>query len=304
MMSLKSDLRADLLLLTTAFIWGFSFVFQSTGMDHVGPFTFVFGRFVIATIAIVPIWYIMEKPQKVFVFQPMDIKAFQLGTIMAVGMLVQQSGLLYTTVARAGFLTGIYIIFVPLIGLFMGSRTEWPTWIGVFLSLVGLYFLGQIQTDEFLIGDGLMLLSSVLWALHVIYTGKVANKISVFRLMFLQFAIAALLSWLAMLIFETWDWQAVKGAAVSLLFVGVLASGIGFSLQVVSMRTAPASHAALILSFEAVFAAIGGWWLLDEYLTTPELIGCGLIFSGGLISQLKVFLKASGEAIEHPRGVN
>ena len=303
-MSLKSDLRADLLLLTTAFIWGFAFVFQSTGMDHVGPFTFVFGRFVIATIAIVPIWYIMEKPKKVFVFQPTDIKAFQLGIIMAVGMLVQQSGLMYTTVARAGFLTGVYIIFVPLIGLFMGSRTEWPTWIGVFLSLVGLYFLGRIQTDQFLIGDGLILLSSVLWALHVIYTGKIANQISVFRLMFLQFAVAAMLSWLVRLFFETWDWHAVKGAALSLLFVGVLASGIGFSLQVVSMRTAPASHTALILSFEAVFAAIGGWWLLDKYLTTPELIGCALILSGGLISQLKVLLKVSGDAIEHPRGVN
>ncbi len=186
----------------------------------------------------------------------------------------------------------------------MGSRTEWATWIGVFLSLSGLYFFGQIQTDQFLIGGGLILLSSVLWALHVIYTGKIANQISVFRLMFLQFAVAAMLSWLVMLIFETWDWQAVKGAALSLLFVGVLAAGIGFSLQVVSMRTAPASHTALILSFEGVFAAIGGWWLLDEYLTTPELIGCPLILSGGLIYQLKVLLKVSGDAIEHPRGVN
>jgi drug/metabolite transporter (DMT)-like permease len=303
-MSLKSDLRADILLLTTAFIWGFAFVFQSTGMEHIGPFTFVFGRFVIATIAIVPIWYFMEKPKKIWVSHPMDIKAVQLGIIMAVGMLVQQSGLLYTTVARAGFLTGVYIIFVPLIGLFIGSRTDWPTWIGVALSLVGLYFLGQIQTDQFLIGDGLILISSVLWAVHVIYTGKVANKTSVFRLMFLQFAVATVLSGFVMLIFENWDWQAVKDAAVSLLFVGVLSSGIGFSLQVVSMRTAPPSHTALILSFEAVFAAIGGWWLLDEYLTTPELIGCGLILSGGLVSQLKVLLKASGDVIEHPRGVN
>ena len=109
-----------------------------------------------------------------------------------------------------------------------------------------------------------------------------------------------MLSWLVMLIFETWDWYTVKGAALSLLFVGVLASGIGFSLQVVSMRTAPASHTALILSFEAVFAAIGGWWLLNEYLTTIELIGCGLILVGGLVSQLKIFLKFSGDAIEHP----
>ena len=298
-MSLKADLRADLLLLVTAFIWGFAFVFQSTAMDHVGPITFVFGRFVIAAVAILPIWHLMEKPKKVFVYQAVDKKALQLGVIMAVGMLLQQAGLLYTTVARA-FLTGVYIIFVPIIGLLMGSKTEWQTWLGVMFALFGLYFLAQIEAANFLLGDGLILISSVVWALHVIYTGKVANQISVFRLIFLQFAIAAVISGVAMVIFEVWDWQAVKAAAVSLLFVGVLSSGVGFSLQVIGMRTAPASHTALILSFEAVFAAIGGWWLLNEYLTTTELIGCGLILVGGLVSQLKTFLKSSGDAIEHP----
>ena len=296
-MSFKTDLRADLLLLLTAFIWGFAFVFQSTGMDHVGPITFVFGRFVIAAVAILPIWYLIEKPKKVFVYQAVDKKAIQLGVIMAIGMLLQQAGLVYTTVARAGFLTGVYIIFVPVIGLLMGSRTEWPTWLGVTFALFGLYFLAQIEAAQFLVGDALILISSVVWALHVIYTGKVANQISVFRLMFLQFAIAAIISGVAMVIFEVWDWESVKAATVSLLFVGVLSSGVGFSLQVIGMRTAPASHTALILSFEAVFAAIGGWWLLNEYLTTTELIGCGLILAGGLVSQLKIFLKFPKDAM-------
>ena len=299
-MSFKTDLRADLLLLLTAFIWGFAFVFQSTGMDHVGPITFVFGRFVIAAVAILPIWYLIEKPKKVFVYQAIDKKAIQLGVIMAIGMLLQQAGLVYTTVARAGFLTGVYIIFVPVIGLLMGSKTEWPTWLGVMFALFGLYFLAQIEAAQFLVGDGLILISSVVWALHVIYTGKVANQISVFRLMFLQFAIAAVISGVAMVIFEAWDWASVKAATVSLLFVGVLSSGVGFSLQVIGMRTAPASHTALILSFEAVFAAIGGWWLLNEYLTAKELIGCGLILAGGLVSQLKIFLKSPKDAIQRP----
>ena len=299
-MSFKTDLRADLLLLLTAFIWGFAFVFQSTGMDHVGPITFVFGRFVIAAVAILPIWYLIEKPKKVFVYQAVDKKAIQLGVIMAIGMLLQQAGLVYTTVARAGFLTGVYIIFVPVIGLLMGSKTEWPTWLGVMFALFGLYFLAQIEAAQFLVGDGLILISSVVWALHVIYTGKVANQISVFRLMFLQFAIAAVISGVAMVIFEAWDWASVKAATVSLLFVGVLSSGVGFSLQVIGMRTAPASHTALILSFEAVFAAIGGWWLLNEYLTAKELIGCGLILAGGLVSQLKIFLKSPKDAIQRP----
>ena len=301
-MNIKADLRADALLLAIAVIWGLAFVFQSTGMDHIGPITFVFCRFVIAAIAIVPIWYLMEKPQKVLEITPVDKKAVVLGVMMAVGMLLQQAGLLHTTVGRAGFLTGVYIVFVPLIGLLLGNRTELSTWIGILLALIGLYFLAQIDSDEFLYGDLLILVSSVVWALHVIYTGRRANEISVYRLMFIQFTVAAAISGVVMLCLEVWDWQAVLKAGVALLYVGVLSSGMAFSLQVIAMRTAPASHAAIILSFEAVFAAIGGWWLLDEYLTTPELIGCALILIGGLVSQLKLLLKK--QAIPHPDGVN
>jgi drug/metabolite transporter (DMT)-like permease len=301
-MNIKADLRADALLLAIAVIWGLAFVFQSTGMEHIGPITFVFCRFVIAAIAIVPIWYLMEKPQKVLEITPVDKKAVVLGVMMAAGMLLQQAGLLYTTVGRAGFLTGVYIVFVPLIGLLLGNRTEWPTWVGILLSLIGLYFLAQIDSDEFLYGDLLILVSSVVWALHVIYTGRRANEISVYRLMFIQFTVAGAISGVVMLCLEVWDWQAVLKAGVALLYVGVLSSGMAFSLQVIAMRTAPASHAAIILSFEAVFAAIGGWWLLDEYLTTPELIGCALILIGGLVSQLKLLLKK--QAIPHPDGVN
>ena len=260
----------------------------------------MFGRFVVATLAIIPIWYFIEKPKHIFVWEPTDKKALQLGIIMVIGMLLQQAGLLYTTVSRAGFLTGVYIVFVPILGVFMGSKTQWPTWLGVSFALLGLYFLAQIEVTHFLLGDSLILLSSVLWALHVIYTGKVANQMSVFRLMFLQFAFSTLISGVAMITFEVWDWQAVKEAAGALLFVGVLSSCVGFSLQVVGMRTAPASHAALILSFEAIFAAIGGWWLLGEYLTTTELIGCGLILTGGLLSQLKLFIRSHPGERLHP----
>ncbi len=156
--------------------------------------------------------------------------------------------------------------------------------------MFGLYFLSQIEANQFVIGDILILISSVAWALHVIYTGKVANQISVYRLMFLQFVFAAMISGVVMLLTEVWDWNAVRDAATSLLFVGVLSSSIGFSLQVIGMRTAPASHTALLLSFEAVFAAIGGWWLLSESLTPTELVGCGLVLMGGLASNLKCSL--------------
>ena len=133
-------------------------------MDHVGPITFVFGRFIIASLAILPIWFLMEKPTQVVSSHGADKEAFKLGIIMSVGMLLQQIGLLYTTVGRAGFLTALYIVFVPLLGLFMGSKTQWPTWMGVGLSVIGVYFLSRINTNAFFIGDGLMLLSAVTWA--------------------------------------------------------------------------------------------------------------------------------------------
>lgn len=304
-MSLKTDLRADLILLLTAFIWGLAFVYQRSGMDHIGPVTFTFGRFLIGALAILPLWYVMEKPKQIFAFNKVNRNAALLGLVLTSGMLLQQWGMVYTTAGRAGFLTGVYLVFVPLIGLFFRNKTEWPTWVGMSLALAGLYFMAQIEAEEIFTGDILVLISSLLFALHIIFTGMIANDASPFRLIFVQFTVAAVITGLLVPIFETWDWQGIRDAMVALLYVGVLSSAVGFCLQVVGQRTAPASHTAIILSFESVLAAFCGWWLLDEYLTQTDFIGCGLILAGGLVSQLKVLLKqSSGEPIQHPHGVN
>jgi drug/metabolite transporter (DMT)-like permease len=304
-MSLKTDLRADLILLLTALIWGLAFVYQRSGMDHIGPVTFTFGRFLIGALAILPLWYVMEKPKQIFAFNKVNRNAALLGLVLTSGMLLQQWGMVYTTAGRAGFLTGVYLVFVPLIGLFFRNKTEWPTWVGMSLALAGLYFMAQIEAEEIFTGDILVLISSLLFALHIIFTGMIANDASPFRLIFVQFTVAAVITGLLVPIFETWDWQGIRDAMVALLYVGVLSSAVGFCLQVVGQRTAPASHTAIILSFESVLAAFCGWWLLDEYLTQTDFIGCGLILAGGLVSQLKVLLKqSSGEPIQHPHGVN
>jgi drug/metabolite transporter (DMT)-like permease len=228
-----------------------------------------------------------------------------LGLVLTAGMLLQQWGMVYTTAGRAGFLTGVYIIFVPIIGIFFRNKTQWPTWVGVGMAMVGLFFMGQVESDELFTGDILILLGSVLFALHMIFTGKLANQTSPFRLIFIQFVVASIISFILVPIFEAWNWQGILDAGVALLYVGVMSSGVAFCLQVVGQRTAPASHASIILSFESMFAALCGWWLLDEYLTDPELLGCGLILAGGLMSQLKVLLKQSaGDPIVHPHGVN
>ena len=304
-MSFKTDLRADLILLLTAFIWGLAFVYQRSGMDHIGPITFTFGRFLIGALAIFPLWYVMEKPRQIFAFNKVNRNAALLGLVLTSGMLLQQWGMVYTTAGRAGFLTGVYLIFVPLLGLLFRNKTEWPTWLGMCLAFVGLYFMGQIDSDEIFIGDILVLASSVLFALHIIFTGIIANDTSPFRLIFIQFCVATVITGLLVPIFEAWNWQGIWDAMVALLYVGVLSSAVGFGLQVVGQRTAPASHTAIILAFESVFAALCGWWLLNEYLTQPELIGCALILAGGLVSQLKLLIKPSaGQPIQHPHGTN
>lgn len=289
-MSIKSDLRADAILLVTAFIWGLAFVFQRSGMDHVGPILFSFARFVIGALAILVIWYMVEKPSSIITFNRTNRQAAILGVVLTAGMVLQQAGLMYTTAGRAGFLTGIYIVFVPFIGIFFRTKTEWPTWVGIVLAIMGLYFLAQVQTDEFFVGDILVLLSAVVFALHLLLTKRLAEQTSSFRLVFVQFVVGALITLVMVPIFESWNWQGLRDATGALLYVGVMSSAVAFYLMAVGLRSAPASHGAIILSFEAVFAAICGWWLLNEHLTQIEMIGCAFILAGGLISQLKLLL--------------
>lgn len=289
-MSIKSDLRADAILLITAFIWGLAFVFQRTGMDHIGPILFSFGRFVIGAVAIFVIWYWVERPTAIFSVNRINRQAALLGVVLTAGMVLQQAGLMYTTAGRAGFLTGIYIVFVPLIGIFFRTKTEWPTWAGILLAILGLYFLAQVQTDEFFAGDILVLLSSVVFALHLLLTKRLAEQTSSFRLVFVQFAVGAIITLLMVPVFESWNWQGLMDASGALLYVGVMSSAVAFYLMALGLRSAPASHGAIILSFEAVFAALCGWWLLNEQLSQMEMLGCAFILAGGLVSQLKVLL--------------
>ncbi len=295
-MSIKSDLKADGILLITAVIWGLAFVFQRTGMDHVGPILFSFGRFVIGALAIFVIWYWVEKPTAITTFNRTNRQAAILGLVLTLGMVLQQAGLMYTTAGRAGFLTGIYIVFVPILGVFFRNKTEWPTWAGILLAILGLYFLAQVQTDEFFVGDILVLLSSLVFALHLLLTKRLAEHTSSFRLVFVQFSVGAVLTLLMVPIFESWNWQGLRDVAGALLYVGVMSSAIAFYLMAVGLRSAPASHGAIILSFEAVFAALGGWWLLNEHLTRVEMLGCAFILTGGLVSQLKLFLNTETAA--------
>ena len=292
MLDFKEIIKADLLLITTAVIWGFAFVFQTLGLEFIGPITFVFFRFLIASIIFLVLFKFGMKNESKLHDSSLDYYSIILGIIMVIGMLFQQIGLQYTTVARAGFVTSLYIIFVPLLGLLLSIKTDLLTLIGIVVALMGFYLLANINPEEFLFGDLLMLASSVLWASHVLIISRIARLVSIVRVMTIQFVTVAVISGVLMLLYESWSINDLARATYSLLFVAILSSCLGFSFQVLAQRKAPPSHSALILSTEAIFAALGGWLILNQNLSGLEIFGCLLILLGGIISQAKIFKKA------------
>ncbi|RPI74451.1 MAG: DMT family transporter, partial [Desulfobacteraceae bacterium] len=210
------------------------------------------------------------------------------GTILFGGAALQQMGMVYTSAGKAGFITGLYVILVPLIAIFYKKKSQINTWAGAILATIGLYLLSVTASFEMEWGDLLVLIGAFLWALHVTVIGWLAPKHEASHLAFFQFIICALLSLLAAGIFETVTWQGLQGGVWTLLYGGLLSVGVGYSLQVVAQKNAHPAHAAIIMSLEAVFAALGGWLILNEQFTTRGFVGCGLMLSGMILSQIKL----------------
>lgn len=280
---------AHFILALIAAIWGSGFVAQRLGLEHLAPFSFNAGRFVLATLALLPIWWFMRRKQA----KPpaSETKLFWLGsllagTVMSAGFALQQTGLLYTTAGNAGFITSMYIVIVPLIGLLMGQKTRALTWLGIILAVIGLYELSVGPDFQINRGDWLEFIGAFFWAGHVIILGWLSRRISdLVGVSVMQFAVAAIWSIAAALMVEQPSWPAYQTAIWPLLYSSVIVSSLCFTLQIMAQRTVDASVAALILSGEAVFALLVGWLFLNETVTTKQLLGCGLMLTGMLISQ-------------------
>lgn len=292
------NVRADLILLLVAVIWGFGFVAQRVGMDDLGPFGFNGSRFLLGALSLLPLLLVFKaKPGQG------DIGKLLKGGVLAglflfVGASLQQVGLLYTTAGNAGFITGLYIILVPVIALCWGQKTGLNTWSGALLAVSGLYLLSVNEDFSINYGDMLELIGALFWAGHVLLIGKLSPQMDSLRLSVVQFVVCALLCLGVSLIWEpgTLTTANLVGAWQPIVYAGVFSVGIAYTLQVVAQKDAPASHAAIILSLEAAFAALGGWWLLDEHLDGRALTGCGLMLAGMLLSQLPVFrIKATSD---------
>jgi drug/metabolite transporter (DMT)-like permease len=286
-------LKSDALLLLTSAIWGFAFVAQRVGMDYVGPFTFNGVRFALGSLVLLPL-ILRKRSQGEASKEPRtDTQAKMLifgggllGITVFTAASLQQVGLVYTTAGNAGFITGLYVVVVPILGLFWGQRPGAGIWIGAFLAAAGLYLLSI--TDDFTIslGDFLELIGAFVWAVQILIIGWLSPKIDPIKLAFVEFSVCSFLSLATAFLMEDIVLNALFQAAIPIFYGGVLSVGVAYTLQVVAQRDAHPAHAAIIFSLESVFAALGGWLILNEVLSFRGLVGCALMLAGMLLSQL------------------
>lgn len=289
-------LKADSLLMLTALIWGAAFVAQRLGMEHVGPFTFNGVRFLLGALALQPLIWRMQKTRTREGGGP-GIDTGRIircglvaGTVLFAGAALQQAGMVYTTAGKAGFITGLYVVMVPLFGLALRQRAGAGTWFGALAAAVGLYLLSVNEDFTIAYGDVLELIGAVFWAGHVLLIGKLSpgmDGTDAVKLAAAQFFMCSVLSLGVGLVVEPVTLAGISGAAVPILYGGLMSVGVAYTLQVVAQRDADPAHAAIILSLEAVFAAVAGYFILGEVLTARALLGCGLMLGGMLVSQLR-----------------
>ncbi|WP_243360958.1 DMT family transporter [Fundidesulfovibrio terrae] len=289
-----TSLKADLLLTTTALIWGLAFVAQRVGADHVGPFVFNGVRFALGAAALLPLAARSKqamRPAPGMYANPV-LGCLCAGIVLTLGASLQQIGLQYTTAGKAGFITCLYVILVPLFAVFWGKRTPLGTWMGAAVAVAGMYLLSVTEDFSVNRGDVLELIGAVFWAGHVLVASWFAPRMNPIHLAVGQYAVCSGLS-LAIAVAggESFAWEGLSAAAVPILYGGLLSVGVAYTLQLVAQRDANPSHAAIILSLESVFAALAGWVLIGEELPLRGIAGCALMLAGMLLSELWPMLR-------------
>lgn len=277
-------LRADLMLLAVALIWGVGFVVNRLAALQAGALLYNGVRFVLGTLTLAPfVWHRLRS------FSRLELWGGALvGLVLFAGSAFQQMGLRFTTAGKAAFITGLYVVLVPLLlALIWRQRPHWTAWAASALAATGLYLLSAVEHGALLLGDSLELAGALLWAFHVILIGRLARRVDALRLALIQYAVCGLLSILAGLAWEERTWAGLAAAWWAVVFTGVLSVGLAYTLQVVGQRHAPPTDAAVILSAETVFAALSGWLVLGETLAARQWTGCGLMLGGMILAQMR-----------------
>jgi drug/metabolite transporter (DMT)-like permease len=311
--------RANALLLLTAAIWGFAFVAQRAGMDHAGPFTFGAIRFLLGALSLVPLIAVRARrrpPAANRAFPNLAAASLKAGCVLFVATGFQQLGLYWTTAGNSGFITGVYVVLVPIAGIFLGRKTGLATWAGAALAFAGLFLVsgaaaGLGAGKALNTGDALTLVSGVFWTVHVLLIDRLVKKTDAVRLSCGQFFVCGALSLAAAacniparvgmgtppeLFTAGFQAAALSGAALPILYGGICSAGIAYTLQVVAQQWAHPAHASIILCLESVFAAAGGIVLLGEKPSAMTLAGFALMLGGMLASQMSRPASPQGNA--------
>lgn len=279
------------MLMLTAFIWGTAFVAQSVGMDYLEPFTFNGIRCIIGAVALLPCVALLNKingknENVEGTRKDLIVGGIACGLLMFAASSLQQVGIQYTTAGKAGFITAFYIVFVPVLGIFLKKQTGWKVWMSVVIALAGLYFL--CITEGFSIGKGDMLifLCALIFSAHILVIDHFAPKVDGVKMSCLQFFVCGVVSLPFMFALETPKMGAMVAAWMPLLYAGVLSCGVAYTLQIIGQKNVNPAIASLILSLESCFSVLAGWIVLGETLSTREAIGCVLMFAAIILAQL------------------
>ena len=282
-------MRGNLILLFVAMIWGAAFVAQKTGMDYVGAFTFNGVRFALGAISLIPLIYFFAEDKSVEEKKIENIKVtkigFFAGFVMFCAISLQQIGLIYTTAGKTAFITCLYIVLVPLIGVFFRNKLKINTILGVALAVLGLYFLCVKENLSIAYGDLLVLVCSLFWAIHILLIDKFAKKIDSVKLACCQFLFCSLFSMIVAILFENVSISSILSGAVPILYGGLASVGIAYTLQIVGQKYTSPANAAMIMSTETIFGVLAGFLFLNETLGNREIVGCVLMMVAIIIAQ-------------------
>jgi len=283
-------------LLLTALIWGTAFVAQSVGMEHIGPYTFNAARFFVGGLVLIPIVLVVKRTdrqeksaeEKRLYRKNTIIGGICCGVVLCLASTFQQIGIQYTTVGKAGFITALYIVIVPLLGLFLKKKVTWLVWISTGMAVIGFYLLsisGKVTMNQ---GDIAVLICAVLFSVHILVVDYFSPKADGVGISCIQFWISAIISAGLMVIFENPQMQEVLAAAKPILYAGIMSCGVAYTLQIIGQKHVEPTIASLLMSLESVFSVLAGWVLLGQVLSIKELAGCALVFTAVILAQIPV----------------
>ena len=290
---MKRELKASIMLFATAIIWGLAFVAQAAGMEHLGPLSFTASRCFVAVVFLYLTYKFFMMKSASYREEKFDMKRTLVGgsicgLVFTIAINLQQVSLIYTTAAKASFLTALYIVFIPVIGLFFGRRPSVKIIICIFLAMVGTYLLsinGGLKINR---GDLIVILSALVFAIHILLLTKYSTNTNAVLVSLVQFAVCGVISLVGALVLEDISMEAILKSQVTILYVGILSSGVGFTIQLMALKDLEPVVASMICSLESVFGALFGWLILSQEMTEREIFGAIIIFLATIFAQVPI----------------